>query len=107
MAIRKMLGSIQQSVVFGSAFRLFFLSIGAYAAPGMLGWGLSLSGLIPWPRTITLPVRHGHEMIFGFTGGAIAGGLGVSLWRSVPSCLPPPCPRRPWKRRPVQPASRR
>ena len=73
-------------VVFSYAFRPFFLLIGVYALLMLLAWAFYLSGVIVWPEGITPRVRHGHEMIFGFAGGAIAGFLltAVATWTNRP-----------------------
>ncbi len=73
-------------VVFSYAFRPFFLLVGAYAMLMLLAWAFYLSGVIVWPDGVLPRVRHGHEMIFGFAGGAIAGFLltAVATWTNRP-----------------------
>ena len=73
-------------VVFSYAFRPFFLLVGAYAMLMLLAWAFYLSGVIVWPDGVPPRVRHGHEMIFGFAGGAIAGFLltAVASWTNRP-----------------------
>jgi len=61
--------------VWGYGFRPFFLGAGALAAllipwwAGALAWGIPLGTV--WPASLW----HGHEMLFGFVGAAIAGFL--------------------------------
>lgn len=77
---------IDPTVLFSYAFRPFFLLVGAYAVLMVLGWGLYLGGILAWPETPPASVRHGHEMLFGFAGGAIAGFLltAVATWTARP-----------------------
>lgn len=61
--------------IWGYGFRPFFMGAGVLAAllipwwAGALAWGLPLG--TAWPPTLW----HGHEMLFGFIGAAIAGFL--------------------------------
>jgi uncharacterized protein involved in response to NO len=73
-------------VIFSHAFRPFFLLVGAYAMLMLLAWAFYLSGVIVWPDGLLPRVRHGHEMIFGFAGGSIAGFLltAVATWTHRP-----------------------
>jgi uncharacterized protein involved in response to NO len=73
-------------IIFSYAFRPFFLLVGAYAMLMLLAWAFYLSGVIVWPDGLPPRVRHGHEMIFGFAGGAIAGFLltAVATWTNRP-----------------------
>lgn len=63
------------NAVWGYGFRPFFLGAGALAAllipwwAGALAWGIPLGTV--WPPSLW----HGHEMLFGFVGAAIAGFL--------------------------------
>ncbi len=77
---------IDIDLLFSLAFRPFFLLIGAYAVAMALGWGLYLGGILPWPDRLPPHIRHGHEMLFGFAGGAIAGFLltAVATWTNRP-----------------------
>lgn len=76
----------RREIVFGYAFRPFFILVGAYALLMLLAWASYLSGVIGWPDGLAPRIRHGHEMIFGFAGGAIAGFLltAVATWTSRP-----------------------
>lgn len=68
-------GSGSAWVPFAYGFRPFFLLAGVYAVVSILAWLWVLrSG--SWPL-VSLPPQywHGHEMIFGFIGAAIAGFL--------------------------------
>lgn len=73
--------------VFSYAFRPFFLLAGAYALLMLLAWSFYLSGSIPWPDGLAPKIRHGHEMIFGFAGAAVAGFLltAVATWTNRPA----------------------
>lgn len=73
-------------VLFSYAFRAFFLLVGVYAVLAISAWGLHLSGVLAWPDALPAAVRHGHEMIFGFAGAAIAGFLltAVATWTGRP-----------------------
>jgi uncharacterized protein involved in response to NO len=79
-------------VLFSYAFRPFFLLVGIHAILVISAWGLHLSGVSIWPNALPAAVRHGHEMIFGFAGAAIAGFLltAVATWtgRSPVAGLP-------------------
>jgi uncharacterized protein involved in response to NO len=78
--------SIDPGLLFSMAFRPFFLLVGAYAVVMVSVWGLHLSGALPWPDGVPSHIRHAHEMLFGFAGGAIAGFLltAVATWTSRP-----------------------
>lgn len=78
--------AIRGEILFSYAFRPFFLLVGAYALLMLLAWAFYLSGVIDWPDGLSPRVRHGHEMVFGFAGGAIAGFLltAVATWTSRP-----------------------
>lgn len=78
--------AIRSEVIFSYAFRPFFLLVGAYALLMLLAWASYLSGVIGWPDGLLPRIRHGHEMIFGFAGGAIAGFLltAVATWTNRP-----------------------
>ena len=70
------------AVLFSDAFRPFFLLVAAYALLMLLAWVSYLGGVIDWPDGLSPRVRHGHEMVFGFAGGAMAGFLltAVATW---------------------------
>lgn len=78
--------------LFSYAFRPFFLLTGCYAALMIGMWGLYQSNIIAWPDSIPAHLRHGHEMLFGFAGSAIAGFLltAVATWTSRPAVAGPP-----------------
>lgn len=80
------------NILFGYAFRPFFLLVGGYAFLMVAGWGLHLSNLWTWSETPPARMLHGHEMLFGFAGGAIAGFLltAVATWTSRPAVSGPP-----------------
>lgn len=56
-------------------FRPFFLFAGAFAALGILGWVLQLSGWADPPIRLAGPLWHAHEMIFGYAFAVIVGFL--------------------------------
>jgi uncharacterized protein involved in response to NO len=74
-------------VFFSYAFRPFFLLVSVYAVFAIGGWALHQWGLWSWRGSIPAYVRHGHEMMFGYAGGAIAGFLltAVATWTSRPA----------------------
>ena len=73
------------------AFRPFFLLMGAYALLGVVAWWLQLSQILAWPADLPARLRHGHEMLFGFAGAAIAGFLltAVATWTNRPAVAGP------------------
>lgn len=79
--------AIRTEVVFSYAFRPFFLLVGAHAVLIVSAWWLYLSGTMDWPDVPPARVRHGHEMLFGFAGGAIGGFLltAVATWTNRPA----------------------
>ncbi len=78
--------ALRSEILFSHAFRPFFLLVGAYALLMLLAWVSYLSGVIGWPDGLLPRIRHGHEMVFGFAGGAMAGFLltAVATWTSRP-----------------------
>ena len=64
------------------AFRPFFLLAASFSVLSLLGWGLHLVQHLPWPEIPSPRLHHGHEMLFGFAGAAIAGFLltAVATW---------------------------
>ena len=61
--------------MFDYGFRPFFLLAGLYAFIAVLAW---LTALLTgaWPdAALPSPLWHGHEMLYGFVGSAIAGFL--------------------------------
>jgi uncharacterized protein involved in response to NO len=78
--------SIDRDLLFSLAFRPFFLLVGVYAVVVVLAWALQLAGVWPWPSGVPAHIRHAHEMLFGFAGGAIAGFLltAVATWTARP-----------------------
>lgn len=79
-----MSGSLEQ--IFSYAFRPFFLLVGTYAVAMVSAWALFLGGVLRWPGSGSPFIHHGHEMIFGFAGAAIAGFLltAVATWTGRP-----------------------
>jgi uncharacterized protein involved in response to NO len=65
------------------AFRPFFLLNGLFAMAVMTGWILSLHGV---GASGYSPLWHGHEIVIGFGGAAIAGFLltAVAAWTGRP-----------------------
>jgi len=71
--------------LFAYGFRPFFLAAGAYALLGLIAWlWMYMTGVHPLPSQ---PAQfwHGHEMLYGFIGAAIAGFLltAVPSWTSA------------------------
>ena len=69
------------------AFRPFFLLAGLFALLGIAGWWLLLAHGVDAPAGLPPRLRHGHEMLFGFAGAAIAGFLltAVATWTQRPA----------------------
>lgn len=62
-------------VPFAYGFRPFFLLAGVFAVVSVVGWlRMYGAGAVPNAR-MPPPFWHGHEMIFGFIGAAMAGFL--------------------------------
>jgi uncharacterized protein involved in response to NO len=79
--------SARLQILFSYAFRPFFLLTAGYAALAIAGWGLHQWGGGGWPDDLPAYVRHGHEMLFGYAGGAMAGFLltAVATWTNRPA----------------------
>lgn len=61
--------------LFAYGFRPFFLAAGLYAIAVVMLW-LMVLHTGRWPNGLGSPIAwHGHEMLFGFAGAAIAGFL--------------------------------
>jgi uncharacterized protein involved in response to NO len=72
------------------AFRPFFLLAALLALLGIAGWWLLLTHGVDGsdgPANLPPRLRHGHEMLFGFAGAAIAGFLltAVATWTQRPA----------------------
>jgi uncharacterized protein involved in response to NO len=64
-----------QFSLFAYGFRPFFWAAGAYALLGLLAWlAIYVSGVLPLDDQPP-QLWHGHEMLYGFVGAAIAGFL--------------------------------
>lgn len=75
------------NIVFGYAFRPLFALLGLQGLLIIPYWALAWSGLFPMPAITINPLWwHGHEMLFGFAGAAIAGFLltAVANWTKRP-----------------------
>lgn len=60
---------------FAYGFRPFFLAAGVYALVGLIAWlWIYARGILPLPNQ-PAQLWHGHEMLYGFIGAAIAGFL--------------------------------
>jgi uncharacterized protein involved in response to NO len=65
----------QTFALFDYGFRPFFWLVGVFAVLAISAWlGIVSTGLLPLPRQPPL-LWHGHEMLYGFVGAAIAGFL--------------------------------
>lgn len=73
--------------LFSLAFRPFFLLAATAALVSIAAWWLQLQHGLDWPTDIPVRIRHGHEMLFGFSGAAIAGFLltAVATWTQRPA----------------------
>ncbi|MEX2150874.1 MAG: NnrS family protein [Steroidobacteraceae bacterium] len=61
--------------LFAYGFRPFFWLTGVFALIAIIAWlGIVSTGLLPLPGQPAL-LWHGHEMLYGFVGAAIAGFL--------------------------------
>jgi uncharacterized protein involved in response to NO len=61
--------------LFAYGFRPFFLAAGVYALLGLIAWlWIYTTGVQPLPNQ-PAQLWHGHEMLYGFVGAAIAGFL--------------------------------
>ena len=61
--------------LFAYGFRPFFFAAGAFAVLGLVAWlWLYTTGVQPL-RNGPAQLWHGHEMLYGFGGAAIAGFL--------------------------------
>jgi uncharacterized protein involved in response to NO len=58
-----------------AGFRPFFLAAGLWAVVALPLWLATLTGLIAVPTALDPVAWHGHEMLFGFVQGAVAGFL--------------------------------
>lgn len=66
--------------VWGSAFRPFYLVGVVYGLGIMAVWVLTTFGVMDFPPAgYSLPLWHGHEMIFGFSGAVVAGFVLTAL----------------------------
>lgn len=74
-------------LIFSHAFRPFFLLMGLYALLAAAAWWLQLGQILAWPTEPPARLRHGHEMLFGYAGAAIAGFLltAVATWTNRPA----------------------
>jgi uncharacterized protein involved in response to NO len=71
--------------LFAYGFRPFFLAAGVYALVGLIAWlWIYATGVQPMPNQ-PAQLWHGHEMLYGFVGAAIAGFLltAVPSWTSA------------------------
>ena len=71
--------------LFAYGFRPFFLAVGVYAVLGLIAWlWIYTTGAQPLPSQ-PAQLWHGHEMLYGFVGAAIAGFLltAVPSWTSA------------------------
>lgn len=75
----------QAFAAFAYGFRPFFLAAGVYALVGLIAWlWIYTTGVQPLPYQ-PAQLWHGHEMLYGFVGAAIAGFLltAVPSWTSA------------------------
>ncbi|MBB5320080.1 NnrS family protein [Marinobacter oulmenensis] len=67
--------SLVSSPIFAYGFRPFFLLAAIYAPLALLPWVGALLQLFTLPMPLPPIAWHGHEMLFGFVGAALAGFL--------------------------------
>lgn len=80
-------GTLKFNTVFGYAFRPLFALLALQGLLIIPYWALAWSGLLSLPSiTVNPALWHGHEMLFGFAGAAIAGFLltAVANWTKRP-----------------------
>ncbi|MGH0032575.1 MAG: NnrS family protein [Myxococcota bacterium] len=79
----------EPSGLWGRAFRPFFLGLSLFAAVAVPWWALAWLGAWPAPSWVTPMLWHGHEMVFGFVGAAIAGFLLTAspVWSGGPALV--------------------
>lgn len=72
--------------LFSLGFRPFFLAVGVEGVALTLAWLAMLYGWLPAPAWLDPFSWHGHEMLFGLVGAAIAGFLltAVPNWTGTP-----------------------
>ncbi|MCM0021271.1 MAG: NnrS family protein [Tagaea sp.] len=72
--------------LFSAGFRPFFLGASLYAAFGAVGWVFVWHGHVEFSPALPAALWHGHEMLFGFAGSALAGFLltAVPNWTGAP-----------------------
>lgn len=78
--------------VLGEGFRVFFLFAGLYGVFAGLAWGgwlATQTGAISWtdePYSMSPPMWHAHEMIFGYSTAALGGFFltAVPNWTGAP-----------------------
>ena len=71
---------------FKAGFRPFFSLLMLFAMLFMIGWGGVLLFQLPLPLSVPAVYWHGHELLFGIVGAAIAGFLltAVANWTGRP-----------------------
>lgn len=62
-------------VLLASGFRPFFLFCVLYAVIAPIAWAGIFAHGMSFPKTMAPVFWHGHEMVFGFAGAAVAGFL--------------------------------
>jgi uncharacterized protein involved in response to NO len=66
--------------VWSSGFRPFFLAAAAYGPLLLLTWTGAHLGWWRWPEAaLSLPLLHGHELLFGFAAALVCGVLLTAL----------------------------
>lgn len=75
--------------LWGRAFRPFFLALSLHALLAVPWWTFAWLGLLPLPGWLAPMWWHGHEMLFGFVGAAIAGFLLTAspVWSGGPALV--------------------
>ena len=70
-------------------FRPFFLAAGVWGVVAVTAWIAALAGHSVLPESLPPALWHGHEMLFGFVGAAVAGFLltAVPNWTGTPAVV--------------------
>lgn len=72
-------GAGMSAVLFGYAFRPFFLAAGLWAAIAVPLWALAFAAGLALPAALPARDWHVHEMIFGYLGAVMAGFLFTAI----------------------------
>lgn len=79
-------GATPGAALWNLGFRPFYLCAGAFAAISIALWTCEYAGVLPF-RYVGVPLRHGHEMLFGYALAVVTGFLftAVRNWTGAPT----------------------